>query len=259
VTWIKMRTDLRNHPKVVRIASALKADRLRVVGGLWAVWCTFDVHSEDGTLEGYTLAAIDEDIGWRGFGKAMHAVGWLIQKESGLEVPEFEEHNGASAKRRAQETKRKQRDRSDDPEAHDSWTTVRKPSAPDTGQLSASPPGQVSASDADILRTREELDKRKKYPLPPRDADEGFAEFWSAYPKKVAKEAAAKAFAKLAPDEPLRAVLVAAVRRHASSDPWRKDGGQFIPNAATWLNGRRWEDELPSATVVGDDIFAGAV
>jgi hypothetical protein len=32
--WIQMRVALQTHPKVVRIASALKADRLRVVGGL---------------------------------------------------------------------------------------------------------------------------------------------------------------------------------------------------------------------------------
>ncbi|MNH08813.1 hypothetical protein D3C79_682460 [compost metagenome] len=31
------------------------------------------------------------------------------------------------------------------------------------------------------------------------------------------------------------------------STDWTKDGGQFIPHAATWLNGKRWEDELPTA------------
>src|SRR5688572_30596653 len=75
--WIKMTADLRTSPKVVRIASALNADRLRVVGALHAVWCLFDVHSEDGTLNGYTLAAIDELIGWPGFSKAMADVQWL--------------------------------------------------------------------------------------------------------------------------------------------------------------------------------------
>ena len=29
------------------------------------------------------------------------------------------------------------------------------------------------------------------------------------------------------------------------STDWTKDGGQFIPHASTWLNGKRWEDELP--------------
>lgn len=157
-----MRTDLRNHPKIVRMASALKADRLRVVGGLWAVWSIFDTHSVDGLLEGYAAQTIDDDLNWRGFGGAMQAVGWLIESESGLQVPEFDEHNGASAKRRATETKRKQRDRADDPQAHESWTQGRKPSAQDAGQL--------SASDADILRTRVRLEKEKEVPTVLKDS-----------------------------------------------------------------------------------------
>lgn len=86
----------------------------------------------------------------------------------------------------------------------------------------------------------------------------GFEAFWTAYPKKAAKNDAAKAFAKLAPDGELLAVLLAAVREQADSPGWRKDGGQFIPNAATWLNGRRWEDELSTVSNALSDIFAGA-
>ncbi len=41
--WIKMRAGLQTHPKVVRLTSALKADKLRVIGGLHAVWCLFDM------------------------------------------------------------------------------------------------------------------------------------------------------------------------------------------------------------------------
>lgn len=105
--WIKMSTDLRTHPKVVRIASALKADRLRVVGGLHAVWCLFDAHSVDGSLEGYTLDALDDLVGWPGFSMAMVSVEWMSETTQGLDLPRFEEHNGQSAKRRAQETERK--------------------------------------------------------------------------------------------------------------------------------------------------------
>jgi len=32
--------------------------------------------------------------------------------------------------------------------------------------------------------------------------------------------------------------------RWSKSEQWTKDNGQYIPHAATWLNGRRWEDEL---------------
>jgi hypothetical protein len=249
MSWIKMRTDLRDHPKVVRMASALKADRLRVIGGLWSVWATFDTHSLDGTLEGYTLATLDEGMGWRGFAAALAAVRWLEESEDGLTLPEFDEHNGASAKRRAQETKRKQNDRASDPEAHCSWTSVRK--------SSASPPGQVSASNADKLRTREELDKRNT-PIAPTGADGRFDRFWKAYPSKVGKDAARKAFDKRKPDDGLVDVMVAALGRQSESDRWRRDGGQYIPNPSTWLNEGRWQDEIASVQPAGD-VFAGAI
>ncbi|MBA5202221.1 Pyocin large subunit [Pectobacterium aroidearum] len=105
--WIKMRTDLHTHPKVVRIASALDADRLRVIGALHASWCLFDVHSVDGVLDGYSPKTLDDMIGFPGFANAMIAVGWLECADSSLCMPRFFEHNGQSAKRRAQEADRK--------------------------------------------------------------------------------------------------------------------------------------------------------
>ena len=109
--WIKMTVGLRSHPKVVRMASALKADRLRAIGGLFAVWSVFDQHSVDGVLDGYTLSAMDEEIGWKGFSAAMQGIRWLDSSDAGLTVPEFDEHNGKSAKIRAEDTKRKRKDR----------------------------------------------------------------------------------------------------------------------------------------------------
>lgn len=155
MSWIKIRTDLRNHPKVVRMASALKADRLRVLGGLQVVWGTFDTHSADGLLEGYTLAAIDEDLGWKGFGAAMHAVRWLEEVEDGLIVPEFDTHNGASAKKRAQDTKLKQTNRAADKDANGSWNA--------TGHLSGTHPDKNTTDagpEADNSRTRVREDKK---------------------------------------------------------------------------------------------------
>jgi hypothetical protein len=72
--------------------------------------------------------------------------------------------------------------------------------------------------------------------------DVAFAEFWSLYPRKVAKQAAMKAWTKLKPNAELVAKIMAAVERQAESPQWRKDGGAFIPHPASWLHGRRWED-----------------
>lgn len=80
---------------------------------------------------------------------------------------------------------------------------------------------------------------------PPRGADDGFEAFWFAYPRKVGKGAAERAWRKVPPDHLDR--ILAAVATQSQSDQWRKDGGQFIPHPSTWLNQRRWEDEaLPA-------------
>ena len=70
-----------------------------------------------------------------------------------------------------------------------------------------------------------------------------FDAFWSAYPKKVGKGAAEKSFSKLS--TALLPQMLSAIDTQKKSDQWKKDNGQFIPNPATWLNQRRWEDELP--------------
>jgi len=74
--------------------------------------------------------------------------------------------------------------------------------------------------------------------------DPGFQAFWSAYPRKTAKANALKAFEKLNPDGDLMKMMIGALSRWSKSEQWTKDGGQFVPHASTWLNGRRWEDEL---------------
>lgn len=73
-------------------------------------------------------------------------------------------------------------------------------------------------------------------------SDAEFEIFWNAYPTKVGKQPARKAFNKVkVPVE----TLVAAIERQKCSSQWSKDGGQYIPNPATWLNQGRWTDELP--------------
>ena len=38
--------------------------------------------------------------------------------------------------------------------------------------------------------------------------------------------------------------LLSALEQHKKSPQWTKDGGQFIPYPATWLNGKRWKDQV---------------
>lgn len=69
-----------------------------------------------------------------------------------------------------------------------------------------------------------------------------FEKFWAAYPRKKNKEQARKAFQKLKGVK-LQELLDAIERQKRSRD-WTKDGGQYIPYPATWLNAGGWEDEV---------------
>lgn len=80
-------------------------------------------------------------------------------------------------------------------------------------------------------------------------SEEGFEQFWKLYPKKKSRKEALKAWMKLNPEADLRQTLITALGDHCVSDDWTKDGGRYIPNASTWINGERWADVLtPSAT-----------
>ena len=68
-----------------------------------------------------------------------------------------------------------------------------------------------------------------------------FEEFWAAYPRKVGKSDAQKAFAKV--KVPVQ-VLIEAINKQKTTEQWCKDGGKYIPYPATWLNGGRWQDEV---------------
>jgi hypothetical protein len=69
-----------------------------------------------------------------------------------------------------------------------------------------------------------------------------FADFWTLWPKRVARLEAEKAWKKLTAAQHVEALTALCSWRSV----WINEGrGQFVPHAATWLNGWRWEDELP--------------
>lgn len=92
--------------------------------------------------------------------------------------------------------------------------------------------------------------------------DSGFSDFWQSYPKKVDKVRAMKAWTKAKLAGQMLNELLAGLQRQKASADWQKDGGQFVPHPATWLTGRRWEDEIIQGAKSAESdnpIFAGAV
>ena len=138
---------------------------------------------------------------------------------------------------------------------YDTWLIQLQESRANTVIKKDSSP--VSESDSSTgIESDSQVKKPLKKPLnkPPiapkgaarSDYDSRFQAFWKAYPKKVGKGAAEHAFQKYKPDDSLLSTMLNSIERQRQSDQWQRDGGQYIPNPATFLNQRRWEDELPS-------------
>lgn len=71
-----------------------------------------------------------------------------------------------------------------------------------------------------------------------------FGLFWKAWPKKVAREKAMKAFKAIKGDKKLLTIILEAIELQKQTEQWQKEDGKYIPHPATWLNQRRWEDEV---------------
>lgn len=93
----------------------------------------------------------------------------------------------------------------------------------------------------------------------PSGLDVRFETFWKAYPKRVGKDAARKAFDKRKPDEAMLNSMLSAIQSQSLTLDWQKDGGQFIPHPATWLNQGRWQDELVSGEPTTNPLLLGAI
>jgi hypothetical protein len=73
---------------------------------------------------------------------------------------------------------------------------------------------------------------------------EEFLNFYKEYPRRVDKSGAWKAWEKCNGNRPGIDSLLEILSRHKKTDQWNRDGGKFIPHPATWINKRRWEDEV---------------
>lgn len=104
--WIKVEVNTPDKAEVFAMAELLSIDSDSVVGKLIRVWRWFDQHTEDGNAVSVTKALVDRCAGVAGFADSMLSVGWLRQGQTGLELPNFDRHNGQTAKKRALTAKR---------------------------------------------------------------------------------------------------------------------------------------------------------
>ena len=86
---------------------------------------------------------------------------------------------------------------------------------------------------------------------PVKDYEEKFNIFYKAYPKKVAKTKVLSWFKSNKPKDDLFELMMKQLEVFKKSYNWNKDNGQYIPNPTTWLNQKRWEDEIEIITNLG--------
>lgn len=108
--WMKVEHATPDKPEVWGIAAALEISPDEAFGICFRMWRWFDQHSRDGNAQSVTAALLDRHLGVPGFANAALAVGWLAACEldgrPSLRLPNFERHNGETAKQRALTSKR---------------------------------------------------------------------------------------------------------------------------------------------------------
>jgi uncharacterized phage protein (TIGR02220 family) len=215
--WIKMRIALADDPAVISIAARLSVDEFEVVGMLHHLWGWADTQSRDGHAPGVTNVWIDRYVRHVGFAEAMVSVGWLKVDESGVTFPNFERHNGESAKARALAAERKRNQR---------------------GKVTAES-GQVSRNERDISVTREEKRREEEKHM-------------SACADEVLCYLNDKAGRKYSATPANTKLIIARVREGASIDELKAVVDMKV---SEWLNDPKMEQYLRPATLFNAEKF----
>lgn len=277
--WIKMRGDLVDHPRVVAIARQLvESDDFRAWGGLASrtvtlasrcivtglllrLWSSAREHGHfvggDLRLAHSTIEDLDQLAGAPGVGRALESVGW-VRPEHGVTFQNFIEFNvpkTPAERSRAYRERKSEAVRGVTPS--DARVTHSSRGGRDENTENVTPrervdntplPPRGGGGDLFPQGTPPRQRRRGRAASTPETSDGGFEVFWSSYPRRQARANAERAWRKLAPDASTASAIVAAVERSKRTEQWQKADGQYVPLAATFLNGRRWEDELPTSS-----------
>lgn len=95
-----------------------------------------------------------------------------------------------------------------------------------------------------LIEKADTIDSPKPTRCVRADNDDAFETFWKAYPRKVGKDAARKAWKKKGCNVNLLEKMLVTLEAQKQCKQWQKEDGQFIPHPSTWLNEGRWNDEV---------------
>ena len=128
--WLKIETNLPEKREVMAITAAMGwTDPDMTVGKLFKLWRWFDQQTLNGDAPSVTLALLDLIIGVTGFCRCVVDVGWMVETSAGVALPNFDRHNGKTAKTRALGARRNINYRSSDAKS-DAHTVTNVTPAP---------------------------------------------------------------------------------------------------------------------------------
>ena len=235
--WLKIQHATPDKPEIVRMAALLDIDHNAVVGACLRLWIWADQQTVDGNGLSVTIKFIDRVTHCPDLGQAMVEVGWLTGTDGNLTLPNYDRHNGRTAKTRAQTAARVKK-------ARDS-----RNARPVTNVTPALLSSQESAIDPEIGSTTAQVGPETgsttaqvaMFDINGRAVTEKeiHTVYWQ-YPRHVKKpksiELIAKALKVVGYDELLQAVTEYA-DIHADSEH------KFLPHLPTWLRNERWMDD----------------
>ena len=215
MTWIKLEDNAPRHPKVAGLTD--RAFRAWV-----SSLCYASEFLTDGHLPVAFLLTIKRTIQ----DELMDSGLWAVAENGSVIIHDYLGHQRDKASIRHQRERDKERQ-------------SRHRNAVTNGDGNAVINGPVTKESRE-----EESREEKKKPIPALARVDGrFETWWSAYPKKQAKGSAFKAWRKITPSDELLGKMLEALSWQRAQPGWLKDGGQFIPNPATYLNAGSYSDE----------------
>lgn len=250
MAWIQVHQTLKDHRKVYAVADALDVDPAHALGLIVSFWLWALDNTPSGSLEGISNRMIARAAQWSGnadeFVETLKTAEFLDETPDGeLELHDWQEYTGALiGKREAEKQRSKKRRAAAKETASEQLQTT-------FGQTTDRPKDDHKKTSGRVEYSRVEYSREDigdNSPISPNMVNERFTRFWKAYPKKVGKGAAEKAWKKIHPTAELFDVIMESVEAAINTEQWTRENGRFIPNPATWLNQRRWEDELPAAS-----------
>ena len=251
MAWLQVHQTLKDHRKLFDAADELEVAPPHMMGLLISFWLWALDNAPSGSLDGVTPRMIARAAQWEGpaekLTSALIRAGWLDEKDDEtLEIHDWYEYAGKLIDQRQAEKERSKRRRSatappSDDTPDDRRTTGGRPSddrEKTTGRVDQSRVPKTREDNTPPTPSGEGGDGAKKSTIEAR-----FDEFWSAYPKRVGKQAALKSWKRIAPTAELHGKIMQAVNEQKRWDQWCRENGRYIPNPATWLNQGRWDDE----------------